>query len=275
MCGDVARTLYNASGNVKQLIEEATQGLLVTDTQYNARGQVSLVTYANGVTTTYDYDAAAGVQTDGPRGWLWGVKVTQGTTTLLDLAYARDAKGRITAITSLAADQTLSWVYTYNALDRLVAADNLGDNGLDQTFSYNEIGNLVCNSALSAVTCTDSQGQPTGETNITDLANTRPHAPRTVVGETLDRSLSPGKRERDPGNANGNPRVVARGQARPRGAAAPSPGTGRTSPSRSTERSPSWEPVPGRAQARSGEARRRAGEEVDPDLDLPLPRGGP
>ena len=63
------------------------------------------------------------------------------------LIYARDGKGRITAVTSnRAAD---SWVYGYDGFDQLLSADNADPAGLlDQTFSYALNGNMRSNSKL-------------------------------------------------------------------------------------------------------------------------------
>ena len=50
--------------------------------------------------------------------------------TLLDLNYARNAKGLITGISS--PDPTRAWAYGYDELDRLVSADNLGGTAEDR-----------------------------------------------------------------------------------------------------------------------------------------------
>jgi YD repeat-containing protein len=53
----------------------------VTNFTYNARGQVTSATYANGVTTTNTYNDA--------RGWLNRVVTPKGATALQDLTYTR------------------------------------------------------------------------------------------------------------------------------------------------------------------------------------------
>jgi YD repeat-containing protein len=83
--------------------------------------------YANGVATTFSYSPT--------RRWLLRVLTKNaGGVSLIDNAYTRDAAGRILTITGLTPAE--SWTYTYDDLDRLISADNLGDNSLDETFTY-------------------------------------------------------------------------------------------------------------------------------------------
>ena len=79
-------------------------GDFISSLTYTARGQMAAVTYGNGVTTSNSYNAQ--------RGWLSHVATTQGTTTLLDLTYARNGRGMITGITS--PDATKTWTYGYD-----------------------------------------------------------------------------------------------------------------------------------------------------------------
>jgi RHS repeat-associated protein len=112
---------------------------LVGPILYDARGNQTNVTRANAVTTAFGYSPQ--------RGWLL-TQLTNNTspTPLQDVTYARDALGRITAVaSSLAGD---SWTYGYDGLDRLLSADNASDNSLDQTFTYDLVGNMVTNSRV-------------------------------------------------------------------------------------------------------------------------------
>jgi YD repeat-containing protein len=152
-------TTYYASGELKEriypdgessgvhLYDEAGRlyslGGHIVSTSYNGRGQTTAIAYGNGVATSFTYDAA--------RGWVTRIATASGAVTLSDLSYARAATGRVASITqsvsSLASD---SWIYAYNDLDRLLVADNQGDDLLDQSWSYDLAGNMLTNSAVGA-----------------------------------------------------------------------------------------------------------------------------
>src|SRR5690606_26065160 len=85
---------------------------LITDTQYNAAGQVTHIAYGNGVETANTYDAA--------RGWLMEVDTSFSGTTLQSVTYTRDAAGR--ALTRVVSPNAESWSYTYDGIDRLLSA---------------------------------------------------------------------------------------------------------------------------------------------------------
>ncbi|MEX1203739.1 MAG: hypothetical protein WEB85_00685 [Dongiaceae bacterium] len=89
---------------------------LVTDTTYDASGRVATLTRQNGVVTTYAYSL--------PRGWLTDLDTVKGTAVIQDLAYGRDAAGRIAGVTSPLAGE--SWAYGYDDLSGNLAQDSLG-----------------------------------------------------------------------------------------------------------------------------------------------------
>ncbi len=88
--------LYDEAGRLKSIPGH------ITGLTYNARGQVTVATYANGVTTTNTYNDQ--------RGWLTGVSTVKGATVLQSVAITRDDAGRITAITR-AGQAADSWTY--------------------------------------------------------------------------------------------------------------------------------------------------------------------
>jgi hypothetical protein len=67
-----------------------------------------------------------------------------------------------------------SWVYSNDALDRLVNSDNQGNDSLDQSWSYDLAGNMLTNSG-SGLYVYPGQGAGT----------VRPHTPISVNGEGL------------------------------------------------------------------------------------------
>lgn len=129
---------------------------------YNARGQTTSITYGGGISTSFGYNDA--------RGFLTRVQTRKDGQALLDLSYTRDARGLVTAISS--PDPSRAWVYGYDRLDRLVSADNLGGTAEDRTYAYDDVDNLIGNSALcgGAGVVYPAAGSP------------RPHAPVSICG---------------------------------------------------------------------------------------------
>ncbi len=116
---------------------------VISDIRYNAHGQSQVVSYANGVTSTFTYDST--------RGWLTGVTHANAAGPLMALTYSRAATGRINAIASVT-DPTESWSYAYDDLDRLLSASNAGNASYNQTFAYDIANNITFNSAVGTYT---------------------------------------------------------------------------------------------------------------------------
>jgi RHS repeat-associated protein len=93
-------------------------------------------------------------------------------TSLFAFAYGRDDAGRILTITSSETGE--SWSYTYDDIDQLLTADNIDDNNLDQSFTYDSVGNMLSNSALG------SYAYPVAGSRV-GASNPGPHA-QTVAG---------------------------------------------------------------------------------------------
>ncbi len=127
---------YNAAGQLLGL-ENAVSSVV-----YTAAGNVSTITYANGVTTTYGYHPT--------RDWLMTVSTVNGGTTIQAYTYVRDAMGRISSVTGNRPNE--SWTYTYDGYDRLLTATNVNTPSLNQTFTYDAAGNMLSNSAVGTYT---------------------------------------------------------------------------------------------------------------------------
>ena len=158
-------------GSVAQPLYYTANGALysapgyVASAEYEADGQTRRIDYANGVYTTFEYSPQ--------RRWLTRVTTTlPSTVKLIDNVYTRDALGRITAIAGLT--NTDSWSYGYDELDRLTSADNLGDNSLDETFAYDDNGNLLTRTRLA------------GAFTYPVQTAARPHAPSLLGATALD-----------------------------------------------------------------------------------------
>ncbi len=68
-----------------------------------------------------------------------------GAAQLQSLTSSRGPTRRIEAITGSSAAET--WSYSYDTLDRLVRADNQGDDPLDETYAY-DLAATCCRTAV-------------------------------------------------------------------------------------------------------------------------------
>jgi RHS repeat-associated protein len=137
---------------------------LITAASYEADGQTKSIAYANGVTTQFAYSPT--------RRWLSRVTTARGSTVLMDNQYTlRDKLGRIRTITGLTPAE--SWTYAYDDLDRLISADNAGDNALDETYSYSATGNLLSRTRIAG-----TYTYPAGTA-------VRPHAATQIGSKTI------------------------------------------------------------------------------------------
>jgi RHS repeat-associated protein len=135
---------------------------LVAAVSYDASARVTGITNANGTVTTRTLNPN--------RGWIDAIVTTNGATKLQDLAYARDANGRITLAYGPNPDE--SWEYTYDALGRLTNSVSSLNTANNQSFQYDDVGNVIQNSRIGAYTY-PSAGAP------------RPHAPSAVAGQPM------------------------------------------------------------------------------------------
>jgi RHS repeat-associated protein len=128
---------YDGAGRLKSIPTH------VTNMAYNARGQVTVAAYANGVTTTNSYQDN--------RGWLMGVTTAGSSGNLQTLTYTRVLTGRIATITDPARADA-SYSYAYDTLDRLTLATNTGNATLTQSFTYDSAHNMLTNSVVGSYT---------------------------------------------------------------------------------------------------------------------------
>jgi RHS repeat-associated protein len=140
--GSVRHPVFNEANLLEQMSVNlrgaATATAFVTNVDYNAKGQRTLIEYGNGAQTSYSYDSETFRLTE--------LKTTRASdkATLQDLAYAYDPVGNITSIAD-GAQQTIyfsnqvvtaSADYTYDATYRLIAAtgrENIGQVSQPQT----------------------------------------------------------------------------------------------------------------------------------------------
>ncbi len=119
-------------------------GMLLTETGtisqsvYNAAGQLTSRTFTNGVVATNTYSPQ--------RGWVQNIQAAKAGTTHQNLTYSYFNDGMIQSVTSTKTME--SWTYGYDDLHRLFTATNTDTPSLTQSFTYNEIGNLTYNSQI-------------------------------------------------------------------------------------------------------------------------------
>ena len=100
----------------------------------------------------------------------------------LDSSYSRDAAGRILAIDGLNARD--DWTYTYDDLDRLVSATNLGDPALSETFTYTMNDNMLSRSRNPGGALAGGGTAPFVYSYPAGTA-ARPHAPLSGAGRAF------------------------------------------------------------------------------------------
>ena len=81
----------------------------ISSVTYMAESQTKVISYSNGVTSTFAYSSQ--------RSWITRVTTAKGTTVLMDNQYVRDTLGRIKTITVV--PPAKSWTYGYDDLSRL------------------------------------------------------------------------------------------------------------------------------------------------------------
>ncbi len=126
----------------------------INQIHYSPDAGISRIDHANGTHTLNSYDTQ--------RKWLLGTKLAKGSQVLLEEQYTRDTVGRISKIRSNRANG--NWDYTYDSINQLTAATNVGNSALTRSFSYSPSGNLLSKSDVG----TYSYPSPTAA---------RPHAP--------------------------------------------------------------------------------------------------
>ncbi|OGX37530.1 MAG: hypothetical protein A3C53_04955 [Omnitrophica WOR_2 bacterium RIFCSPHIGHO2_02_FULL_68_15] len=134
--GEVASYTYNPQGGIETVTGQPANGptgsttVYVSDIAYNAAGQVTKITYGNGVVSDYTYNPQTlrldQLKTTGPGG------------TLQDFRYTFDPTGNVSAIQDFV--HTGTQRFTYDPLHRLTRAE--GPYG-DVSYAYDPVGNLT------------------------------------------------------------------------------------------------------------------------------------
>ena len=134
---------------------------LVNSTNYRADGQTTSIGYFNNVVTSFSYKPE--------RAWLTQITTNGPGGQIRSWNYSdRDFVGRIKSISSNNHPEE-SWTYTYDDLDRLLTATNVGNSSYSRSYAFSLNGNMTYNSGVGNYTYPG----PTAP---------RPHAPLTAGG---------------------------------------------------------------------------------------------
>ncbi|MFZ5875106.1 MAG: RHS repeat domain-containing protein [Nitrospirota bacterium] len=150
--GEKIRYSYNNQGLLDKVSSVTYSIDYVKNLDYNAQGQITLRTLGNDATTRYGY---ADAQTACPQSNSFRLCTlkTQETTsprslTIQDLTYGYDNIGNIESISDLVGNASQG--FTYDSLDRLRTASSASTPIYSHTYSYSVIGNILCNTQVSA-----------------------------------------------------------------------------------------------------------------------------
>jgi RHS repeat-associated protein len=126
---------YDQSGHLSSIMGVVPY---LTAVGYEQAGQISSISYGNGVSAHFLYDPA--------RRWLNAAAVVGSGSpqpTLYDAAYQHDPAGHIIAISS-STDQSFNLNFAYDPLGRLTQVSG----AQTQQFAYDDIGNITSNSGV-------------------------------------------------------------------------------------------------------------------------------
>ncbi|TGK04889.1 hypothetical protein EHO59_08520 [Leptospira semungkisensis] len=145
---------YGTAGYISGIsVQVNTNGILpgycsktiVENITYNEFGQTASFTLGNGIQTNYTYDVKQRMIRINSTG-----DVDGNSKTLQDAVYAFNSRNNITSIANNSSDYTTSYNYSYDGLNRLVAADGIFQESASnytkafrQSFSYANNGNLT------------------------------------------------------------------------------------------------------------------------------------
>ncbi len=147
---------YDAAGRLS-----AIPGAII-QIQYAPHGEATQISFANGTQTINSYDPQ--------RHWLTGTNLRKAAQVLFEEEYIRDDVGRITKVRSNQSNG--DWDYTYDSINQLIQATNVGNSDLSQSFSYSPSGNLLSKTDVGTYT-------------YPPLGAARPHAPTQVGAWTF------------------------------------------------------------------------------------------
>src|SRR3989338_4036851 len=149
--GTIIEYEYGTLGKIKKVKKNGVY--IVTDISYGAAEEITSITLANGVTTTYTYNPDQLYR-------LVNKKTIKGALTLKNITYSYDPVGNITSTTDTGVGTPKQASYTYDGLDRLTNATIKDTNTgatLTETYTYSKMGRILSTSARGAYQYTNTQ----------------------------------------------------------------------------------------------------------------------
>jgi RHS repeat-associated protein len=113
---------------------------------YRSDGQIDSISFSNGVTQNYKYEPQ--------RRWITGQGLKGPAGTLFSATYSHDLTAKVT-FQSLVNPSSVDLRFTYDDLNRLTSATSSAAPNLDQSFEYDQIGNITYNSMVGSYLYTD------------------------------------------------------------------------------------------------------------------------
>jgi len=138
--------IYNSAGQIESISRNNGESI-VDNIDYSPTGQISLLEFANGNTTTNTYDATEAYR-------LTSKVTTNSDGNIQDLSYSYDNNGNITSIIDNSITSTnKTLTYSYDDLNRLTAASSSGftDGDYSLSYEYDSIGNMTYKSDLGSM----------------------------------------------------------------------------------------------------------------------------
>jgi YD repeat-containing protein len=171
--------VYDPAGRLKTIANTAgaSPDMFVRETQYNSRGQPTLITLGNWVSNYYTYEAN--------RGWVKAIgRAYTSPSWIFNATLTRDAAGRITAKSIYDLWQGIhNWTYGYDTLNRLTSASDTFNGAVTTyAYAYDDADNMVRNSALCASNPNISYGTAAIYARAAGASTGGPHAPSAICG---------------------------------------------------------------------------------------------
>jgi len=175
--GFAVKNVYSANGYISQVVNAAAPATVYwTANGMDAAGHLVQQTYGNGITTNQIYDLATGRM----------IQQLAGTgNAVQNITYQYDSLGSLTTKND---SFGLLETYLYDNLNRLTTATALSSLvNTSTTFAYDDIGNLICKSNLSAC----SAATPNYVYNASGPASVHPHAVSQFLGNLQGNIVNP------------------------------------------------------------------------------------
>lgn len=162
----VLKNVYNASGYLSEIRDNASNALYWQANSLTADLQVAQETLGNGAVTARQINANTH--------WVEGIGTTKGATTVQSQGFAYDALGNLLSRTERCVNSTctasLAETFGYDNLNRLITVTSASNPAVNRSYAYDSIGNITYKSDIGSLVYAGATG------------GVRPHAVTSVTG---------------------------------------------------------------------------------------------